>query len=104
MHTDAYRCKQMQADASRCMQMRTRIVQTCTPQDLCRRRLSFSSSSVLTSPVYSVLRVRLSQNYYPPVHAVCNYACTRMQMHTKIVQMCANVHTSELCSAGVPRV
>ena len=84
------------------MQMRTKIVQTCTPQDFCRCRLFSSSASA--SLVEPASRVRLSQNYYPPVHAVCNYACTCMQMRTKIVQMCANVHTSELCSAGVPRV
>ena len=74
MHTDAYRCKQMHADAYRC-------VQTCTPQDLPRHLSSSSSSSALTSPVSSALRVRLSQNYYPPA-AVCNYACRCMPPHT----------------------
>jgi hypothetical protein len=73
MHTDAYRCIQMRADAYR-------RVQTCTPQDL-PRYLSFSSSSALISPVSSALRIRLSQNYYPPA-AVYNYACRCMPPHT----------------------
>ena len=70
MHTHTYICKQMHANAYRC-------VQTCTPRDLpCH--VSCVSFASFASPAS---RVRLRQNYCPPA-AVCNYPCRCMSPHT----------------------
>ena len=87
MHTDAYRCIQMQADACRC-------VQTCTPLYLSSRLSSFSFSSSLSS---SSPRLPLTQKHF--LHpAACNYACRCMPPHTEMLTSSSSSSSSGVCT------